>query len=337
MECLKSPSITILGTHIIRMLKKCLKLSGFVIAVLSLTVGSCYFIWLRTPRAQPSDAVDNCSLPASKIGQFVDIPSGSFVMSVNPKYPEEPKPKRVHVKGFQLQITEVTNGQFAQFVASTGYRTSAERNGGSAVFSRKRAETSSSQYPMSWWRLEKYATWRMPEGRGSDIDSRGRHPVVHVSLEDARAYARWVDARLPTEREWEYAATLGLFDRSSPDSGAIGPKGESLANIWDGEFPKHNSLKDGYYKRAPVGCFAATKIGAYDMLGNVWEWTETEFAPGSFTIKGGSFLCSESYCHRYRTAARQGFEKNFSTEHIGFRLVRDLSSHTNKNVSRTRK
>lgn len=267
--------------------------------------------------------VGACPLPESKIGRFVDVPSGSFIMSAHPKYLEEPKPRRVYVKGFKLQVTEVTNDQFARFVASTGYRTSAERKGGSALFSPTRAAKSGTQYPMSWWRLDKYATWRTPGGKGSDLKDKGKHPVVHVSLEDARAYAKWAKARLPTEVEWEYAATLGLFDQNTPDSGAIGRKGESLANIWDGDFPKSNTRKDGFYRRAPVGCFPATKIGAYDMIGNVWEWTETPYTRNAFTIKGGSFLCSESYCHRYRTSARQGFEPDFSTEHIGIRLVRD--------------
>ncbi len=271
-----------------------------------------------------SDVAARCPLPESKIGQFVHVPSGSFLMGAHRKYVEESKPRRVHVQGFQLQINEVTNEQFARFVAATGYRTSAERNGGSAVFSVKRAAQSGGQYPMSWWRLDPHATWRTPEGKGSTLQGRGRHPVVHVSLEDAQAYAKWAKARLPNEVEWEYAATLGLFDRTSPDSGAIGPKGESLANIWDGEFPNQNTRKDGFLRRAPVGCFKATKLGAYDMIGNVWEWTTTSYSRGAYTIKGGSFLCSESYCHRYRTAARQGYEPNFSSEHIGIRLVRDL-------------
>ena len=309
-----------------------LKKLGATFAILLAMTSIGYFVWLsvnrspKSPHGAPLATASSCPLLESKIGQFVDVPAGRFVMSANPKYLEESKPRQLYVKGFQLQITEVTNAQFARFVASTGYRTSAERNGGSAVFSPRLAAKSGGQYPMSWWRLDKHATWRTPEGRGSDINGRGRHPVVHVSLEDARVYAKWANARLPSEAEWEYAATLGLFDRRAPDSGAIGPKGESLANIWDGDFPNGNTAKDGFYRRAPVGCFTATKIGAYDMIGNVWEWTETKFARRSFTIKGGSFLCSESYCHRYRTAARQGFEQNFSTEHIGIRLVRDVPS-----------
>ncbi|TNE49094.1 MAG: formylglycine-generating enzyme family protein [Deltaproteobacteria bacterium] len=301
----------------------------FVCAVFAVTVASVHVLTRNPPQT-----VDRCSLPESKIGQFVNVPSGSFLMGAHRKYLEESKPRRVHVQGFQLQIHEVTNQQFARFVAATGYRTSAERNGGSAVFSPQRATQSGSQYPMSWWRLDKHATWRTPEGKGATLQGRGRYPVVHVSLEDAFAYAKWAKARLPSEVEWEYAATLGLFNRNSPDSGAIGPNGESLANIWDGHFPNQNTRKDGFLRRAPVGCFKATRLGTYDMIGNVWEWTSTTYSRGSFTIKGGSFLCSESYCHRYRTAARQGYEPNFSSEHIGIRIVRDLSTKSNIPPSR---
>ena len=137
----------------------------------------------------------------------------------------------------------------------------------------------------------------------------------------------WAGGRLPNEVEWEYAASLGLFDPNDPESGLRGPDGEVRANTWSGLFPLFNTVEDGHAGTAPVGCYPASLIGAYDMIGNVWEWTETRFGPGQpqFTIKGGSFLCGANYCRRYRPAARESLEVDFSTAHVGFRIVRDLS------------
>ena len=162
---------------------------------------------------------------------------------------------------------------------------------------------------------------------GSDFDGLGRHPVVHVSLTDARAYAAWAGGRLPNEIEWEYAASLGLFDPDDPESGLRGPDGEIRANTWNGIFPVLNTAEDGFIGTAPVGCYRASLIGAYDMIGNVWEWTETPFGDGNpqFTIKGGSYLCGSNYCRRYRAAARESLEPDFSTAHTGFRIVKDPS------------
>jgi formylglycine-generating enzyme required for sulfatase activity len=222
-----------------------------------------------------------------------------------------------------LSVTEVTNDQFAAFVAATGYVTEAERTGGSAGF----VETETSSDLLSWWKLDEGATWRSPGGAGSDLDGLGRHPVVHVSLTDARAYAAWAGGRLPNEIEWEYAASLGLFDPDDPESGLRGPDGEIRANTWNGIFPVLNTAEDGFIGTAPVGCYRASLIGAYDMIGNVWEWTETPFGDGNpqFTIKGGSYLCGSNYCRRYRAAARESLEPDFSTAHTGFRIVKDPS------------
>ena len=262
-----------------------------------------------------------CVLPDADIGGYLPVAGGSFVKSADRIYPEEGSPVRVHVSPFLLQVNEVTNDEFARFVAFTGYVTEAERNHGSAQF----VKTGNPSDLLSWWSLDPNATWRSPDGQGSDLAAKGRLPVVHVTLNDARAYARWAGGRLPNEVEWEYAASLGLADPDNPLSGAVGPKGEALANIWNGIFPAINTGEDGYTGLAPVGCFPANRIGAYDMIGNVWEWTETPFGDGSlqFTIKGGSFLCSDSYCRRYRAAARESLEPDFSTAHTGFRLVKD--------------
>ncbi|MEO1291521.1 MAG: formylglycine-generating enzyme family protein [Pseudomonadota bacterium] len=263
-----------------------------------------------------------CSLGAEDLGGFVEIPGGGFVMGVDPLYPEEGPPARVLVSPFRLQAHEVTNSQFAAFVAETGYVTEAERNSGSAQFS----ESDTPEVFLSWWSLDADATWRTPDGAGSDLAGRALHPVVHVTLNDAKAYARWANGRLPTEVEWEYAASRALFDPMDPESGVRAPDGSARANIWTGLFPLFNSGRDGFAGTAPVGCFEPGLTGAYDMIGNVWEWTDSPFAPAvpRFTIKGGSYLCSEDYCRRYRVAARESLEQDFSTAHLGFRIVRDL-------------
>jgi formylglycine-generating enzyme required for sulfatase activity len=148
------------------------------------------------------------------------------------------------------------------------------------------------------------------------------HPVVHVSLRDALAYAQWAGGRLPTELEWEYAASLGLADIGRPDSGAYDINGVPIANTWQGVFPIIDSGKDGFKGSSPVGCFAPSKIGLYDMIGNVWEWTDTPSGKSTHLIKGGSFLCANNFCKRYRPAARQSQEIDFSTNHIGFRIIK---------------
>lgn len=267
-----------------------------------------------------------CGLSDDQRGTFVEIPAGSFRMAAQPMYPEEAQSRDVNVDGFLLQIHEVTNDEFSKFIAATGYRTTAERQGESALFSPALAETAT--HPGQWWQRSKHATWWTPDGPGSDLRGRGNHPVVHVSWQDAQAYARWANARLLTEPEWEYAAVLGLFEPDRTDSGAVGPHGESRANIWNGAFPHENTGEDGFAGRAPVGCFSSSTLGAYDMIGNVWEWTQTLFDTTRYTIKGGSFLCSTEYCHRYRPAARQGMEADFSASHIGIRLARDLPGRT---------
>ena len=272
--------------------------------------------------ARFADGGDGCALTREQLGAFVDIPGGGFVKGADAVYPEEGPARKVFVSPFRLQAHEVTNSQFADFVAATGYVTEAERNGGSARFDASHAP----EVFMSWWKLDPTATWRAPQGAGTDVDGLELYPVVHITLDDARAYANWAGGRLPTEVEWEYAASLGLFDSNDPESGMRGPDGEARANVWSGPFPAHDTARDGFAGIAPVGCFVPGLTGAYDMIGNVWEWTDSPFNPGvpRFTIKGGSFLCSKDYCRRYRIAAREGFERDFSTAHLGFRIVKDL-------------
>jgi len=268
----------------------------------------------------------SCGLTQDKIGTFAAIPSGAFVMGKNARYPEERGNMRLHVVGFQMQMHEVTNAQFTEFVAATGYLTTAEQDlaagrsdAGSAVF----AQVLDGSMAKNPWELVPGATWKTPDGPDSSIAGKDQHPVVHVSLEDARAYAEWADARLPTEVEWEYAATIGLPDPDVTTSGAYGEDGTPRANTWQGVFPFFNQDTDGFSGSSPVGCFDPDGNGLHDMIGNVWELTDTPYAAGGQTIKGGSYLCADNFCLRYRPEARQPLETDFSTNHIGFRVVRD--------------
>lgn len=272
-------------------------------------------------------SVPDCGLAADKIGAFIVVPEGGFVKGDNALYPEEEPAATVHVASFSIQMHEVTNRQFEAFVAATGYVTDSERTsastdpgGGSALFTLPPAEGG-----VGAWMLMRGATWKAPEGPGSNLDGRMDHPVVHVSLNDARAYARWAGGRLPSEEEWEYAASLGMPDPANPTSGAYDPEGKPIANTWQGMFPVRNEGADGFAGASPVGCFPAGRTGLYDMMGNVWEWTETPYARGQHTIKGGSYLCAENFCKRYRSAARQGQDIDFSSNHIGFRIVKDAA------------
>lgn len=279
------------------------------------------------PDAPQADvSLQTCDLDAGTIGQFVTVPAGQYRKGAYAVYPEEAPEMILHIASFEMLAHEVTNAEFARFTEATGYLTTAERTAaaggpgaGSAVF-RMPAERAA---PTDTWQLVPGAFWRAPEGPGTDILARANHPVVHVSLADAEAYAAWAGARLPTEEEWEYAAAIGLPDPADPQSGAYDASGKPVANTWQGIFPLADQASDGVAGRAPAGCFAPSAIGLYDMIGNVWEWTATPYQTGERTIKGGSYLCADNFCRRYRPAARQPQEADFSSSHIGFRIVRD--------------
>lgn len=270
---------------------------------------------------------ESCAIAAETLGRFVRVPEGQFTKGAGALYPEEAPEMTLHVSAFEILDHEVTNLEFAVFVEATGYVTEAEQgvidgrvDAGSAVFLMPGERAN----PAETWHLVSGASWRAPEGSGSDIAGRELHPVIHVSLADARAYAEWAGGRLPDEVEWEYAASLGLADPAVPVSGAFTADGTLIANTWQGLFPLSDTASDGFAGRSPAGCFPPSAIGLYDMIGNVWEWTETPFGEGTQTIKGGSYLCADNYCRRYRPAARHPQETNFSSSHIGFRIVRDI-------------
>jgi formylglycine-generating enzyme required for sulfatase activity len=286
------------------------------------------------------DKNSDASIPATAMcasvdRQIIHLKGGESLMGSDVAYPEERPQRRVKIAAFNIDATEVTNAQFAEFVAATGYVTQAEKpqagfgKPGGAVFTIPTPDNP------SWWRFVEGANWRHPTGPESNIKNMSSYPVVQVSIMDAKAYARWAGRRLPSEAEWEYAARAGA-DSLYVWGEARAPDGQEQANTWQGMFPIQNTEKDGYKSHAPVACFPANAYGLYDMIGNVWEWTDTIYngsnangsAPANsitkdpfYTIKGGSFLCAENFCRRYRASARQAQEAGFSTNHIGFRTV----------------
>jgi formylglycine-generating enzyme required for sulfatase activity len=303
---------------------------------------------------------------------MVRVPGGTYLMGSNDFYPEERPVHRVTVDGFLIDEHPVTNAEFRRFVRATGYVTVAEHPlnpadypeaepsllvPGSAVFQKPPVRVGLDDCTR-WWRYIPGTCWRDPEGPGSRLTGRDRHPVVHVAYEDAEAYARWAGKDLPTEAEWEFAARGGLEGAAFVWGDEPAPKGRMRANTWQGEFPWQNLAADGYEGTSPVGSFPPNGYGLFDMAGNVWEWTSDYFVPrhaeevahaccvprnprvdtaelslvagqpGSTiprrVIKGGSHLCAPNYCLRYRPAARQGQAVETSTSHVGFRcIIRD--------------
>ncbi len=296
------------------------------------------------------------------------LEGGVFLMGSDRFYPEERPARKVRVAPFWIDECAVTNAEFARFVDGTGYRTLAEiapnpadypgldpdlARAGSLVFERTTGPVPLHD-PARWWRFCVGADWRHPTGPDSVIDAVMDHPVIHIAHADAVAYAQWAGKSLPSEAEWEYAARGGLDGADYGWGAELNPQGRVLANYWRGHFPYSNLREDGGYRTLPVRSFPANDYGLYDMIANVWEWTDdwwdTQVTPsspccvmdnprggtqgGSFdpdaphvrigrkVIKGGSHLCAPSYCQRYRPAARSPQMIDSSTSHIGFRCVR---------------
>ena len=268
---------------------------------------------------------------------MVWVPGGSYRMG-DTVYPEERPMREVTVPGFWIDRHEVTNRQFAEFVAATGYVTVAERpvdtkihpdlppelaKPGAVVFIMPNDVNGLGDISQ-WWHYVPGANWRHPAGPGSSIEEHGNFPVVDLAYEDIAAYARWKGRAIPTEAQWEWAGrggTSGLPQHEQPRD----------ANTWQGIFPVLNTADDGFVGVAPVGCYKPNPYGLYDMIGNVWEWTSDIYsenhAPNASTdssrrvIKGGSYLCASNYCMRYRSGSRQGQEADLATSHLGFRTV----------------
>ena len=295
---------------------------------------------------------------------MVWVPGGTFLMGSEDFYPEERPVHRVHVDGFWIDEHPVTVAQFRRFVRATDHVTFAEVAPdadaypgaapadlvpGSLVFT-----PPTGPVPLDdirrWWSWTRGADWRHPEGQGSDLQGRDLHPVTHIGVSDAEAYAAWAGSELPTEAEWERAARGGLEGAAYTWGDEPLPR-RPMANTWQGRFPWENTRLDGYLGTSPVKSYPPNGYGLFDMAGNVWEWTADLYrdhhpdevqspccvpcnprvgadqdatAPAMMprrVIKGGSHLCAPSYCLRYRPAARQAQDVETSTSHLGFRCL----------------
>jgi sulfatase modifying factor 1 len=281
---------------------------------------------------------------------IVSLPAATFLMGTDyqrgfPADGEGPV-RRVSLSAFDIDTYPVTNADFAAFIAATSFRTEAEVFGWSFVFwshippERFEELVEDTAAPAPWWCKVPGATWNHPLGPGSDLQDTLNHPVVHVSWNDASAYAAWASKALPTEAQWEYAARGGLEQKLYPWGDELTPGGKHLCNIWQGQFPRHDTGEDGYRGSCPVDSFPPNDYGLYSVTGNVWEWCADWFHTGFSTksmlhdpsgpstgaakvMKGGSFLCHASYCNRYRVAARTSNTPDSSASNIGFRCVRN--------------
>ncbi len=248
----------------------------------------------------------------------------------------------VHVDGFGIDSTAVTNRMFAHFVEETGYQTEAEHYGSSAVFhllsTASGGDILGAAAGAPWWLNIRGASWARPTGPSSSWTTVRDHPVVHVSHHDALAYCRWANRRLPTEAEWEYAARGGLDGMRYAWGNELTPDGVHLCNIWQGTFPTINTGDDGHLGTAPVRALRPNGYGLFEMAGNVWEWCADWFLPKYYrsspvdnpqgpsigrgrVMRGGSYLCHDSYCNRYRVAARTSNTPESSSGNCGFRTV----------------
>lgn len=304
-----------------------------------------------------------------KLGGMKLIRGGTFRMGCDDFYDDEKPVRTATVGDFWIDETSVTNAQFARFVAETGHVTLAElapdpsfyprmdpamAQPGSAVFTPPDEEASTEQ--PTWWSFVFGARWNAPLGPGSSLEGLDDHPVVHVSHSDAAAYAAWARKQLPTEPEWEYAARGGLDGATYAWGEEFEPAGASMAKTWQGDFPHANRAPAGLERTAPVRSYPANGYGLYDMIGNVWEWTDDWYDPrrrnmakeakccggdwlrpatpeGSIdlrsgeppvprrTLKGGSHLCAPNYCQRYRPAARWPQPIDTTSSHVGFRCI----------------
>lgn len=277
------------------------------------------------------------------MAMFVTIPRSTFLMgSADPRGyvgDGEGPVREITVDSFEMATTPVTNAEFQAFVTEAGYVTTVEGEGASFVFGGllpKDFEPTRGVASAPWWRQVEGACWNHPEGPATTIDARLDHPVVHVSWFDAMAYCEWRGCRLPSEAEWEFAARGGLEQARYPWGDELTPGGVHQANVWQGEFPAENTLDDGWLGPAPVGSFPPNGHGLFDTAGNVWEWcadwfgidwrgaaTTNPTGPDTGTrrvMRGGSYLCHESYCFRFRVAARSANPPDSAAGNLGFRV-----------------
>lgn len=345
------------------------------VAILPLLV-----LGLRAEPASPYAAtIENSARPGGTApAGMVWIPGGEFSMGTEdptmevcggPDSMADARPiHRVSVDGFWMDATEVTNEEFARFVAATKYVTVAERKpraedypgvpaealvAGSVAFTPPDSAVPLDR-PMGWWSYVAGANWRHPEGPASALTGREKQPAVHIAYEDAEAYAKWAGKRLPTEAEWEFAARGGKTGQRYSWGNDLQVDGRWMANIFQGEFPQRDTGADGHRGVARVGAFAANPYGLHDMAGNVWEWCSDWYRPDAYAaagkkddvsrnprgpareqsvdpqepgvpkrvMRGGSFLCTDQYCTRYRVGSRGKGAPDTGSNHLGFRCVK---------------
>ncbi|MFF3596953.1 formylglycine-generating enzyme family protein [Kitasatospora indigofera] len=298
----------------------------------------------RPPAVPPAPAAPPSPAALRAARGLLDLPGGRFLMGTDdpagfPADGEGPV-REVEVGAFRIAPATVTNAEFASFVKETGHTTDAERFGFSFVFggflSEQLRSASSTVAGTPWWHAVEGADWRHPEGPGSGFAARQNHPVVHVSWNDAQAYCAWSGTRLPTEAEWEYAARGGLAQRRYPWGDELAPGGREMLNIWQGVFPTSNTGR--HRGTAPVRSYRPNAFGLYNTVGNVWEWCADLFSPDfhrtgprtdpagpptgtARVMRGGSHMCHNSYCNRYRVAARSSNTPDSSIGNIGFRVA----------------
>jgi formylglycine-generating enzyme required for sulfatase activity len=278
-----------------------------------------------------------------RVFEVTNIPGGQALLGTSQPliHLDEEGPSRIQeIEPFQMMNTSVTNKLFSEFISDTNYKTDAQRLGWSFVFYDQLPdsfEDTQAAVQTQWWRKVNGACWNRLAGPEAPTELHDDHPVVHVSWNDAKAFAQWAGGRLPSEIEWEHAARGGLGDvlfpwgNKEPNDSDYQP-----CNIWQGDFPKLNTLADGFAATAPVKSYAPNGYGLYNLCGNVWEWTSgrlkisgrsaeskqhAKHYKGAKLLKGGSYLCHKSYCFRYRIAARTGTTPDTTTTHQGFRLV----------------
>lgn len=274
------------------------------------------------------------------------IPGGAYLLgdAFDEGYPfdSEGPQHTVDLEAFDIDATPVTNAAFERFVRATGYVTDAENYGDSAVFhlavGARRDQVLGSAPGAPWWLSVKGADWKHPYGPESDLADLADHPVVHVSWRDASSYAEWAGRALPSEWQWEAAARGGLIGARYAWGDELTPDAKWMCNIWQGRFPTHNTREDGWLATSPVGTYPGNGFGLFDVAGNVWEWCAERFEttaahapngsrglpivqPERRVTRGGSYLCHDSYCNRYRVAARTGNTPDSTMGNCGFRTV----------------